>query len=195
MAAKADFFFTKKSQWQTEYNLLRDIVATCNLEETVKWGCPCYVQNGANIVLIHGFKQYCALLFMKGALLKDPHNLLIQQSENVQSARQLRFTNAAEITKLAPKIKALIKDAIAVEASGQKVVLKKTEDFAMPAELEAACKKDSALRKSFKALTPGRQRAWMMFIGAAKQENTRIARTQKAVPLIHEGLGPNEDKR
>lgn len=190
--AKADFFFAKASQWQAEYQLLRDIVLSCDVTETVKWGCPCYTHNDSNVVLIHGFKNYCALLFMKGALLKDPGNILIQQTENVQSARQVRFTSVADIKKLTPKIKALIKDAKAVEASGQKVALKKTEAYPVPEEFAAAMKKDVQLRTAFKALTPGRQRAWLMFIGDAKQTATRQSRVLKAIPKIEKGLGPNE---
>ncbi len=188
----ADFFFAKASQWQAEYQLLRDIVLSCDVTETVKWGCPCYTHNDSNVVLIHGFKNYCALLFMKGALLKDPGNILIQQTENVQSARQVRFTSVADIKKLTPKIKALIKDAKAVEASGQKVALKKTEAYPVPEEFAAAMKKDVQLRTAFKALTPGRQRAWLMFIGDAKQTATRQSRVLKAIPKIEKGLGPNE---
>ena len=192
MNQKVDFYFTKAKTWQKEIEQLRIIVLDCNLTETLKWGCPCYTYEDSNVVLIHTFKEYCALLFFKGALLKDPKEALIQQTENVQAARQMRFTSAQEITKLKTTIKAYIKEAIAAEKAGLKVELKKTSEFAMPDEFKQVLKEDAALKKAFNALTPGRQRAYLLFFSSAKQAKTREARIEKSIPDILEGKGLND---
>ncbi|MDE3250284.1 MAG: YdeI/OmpD-associated family protein, partial [Bacteroidota bacterium] len=159
------------------------------LTEELKWGCPCYTENKRNIVLIHGFKEYCALLFFKGALLGDDKKLLIQQTENVQSARQMRFTNAKEIGKLEKTIKAYIYEAIEVEKAGLKVALKKTSDYPVPEEFEQVLKKNKAAKKAFEGLTPGRQRAYLFHFSQAKQSATRSARIEKYLPKILAGKG------
>jgi uncharacterized protein YdeI (YjbR/CyaY-like superfamily) len=186
---KVDWYFTRAKQWKEESQKLRSILLDCGLDEELKWGKPCYSLEGANIVLIHGFKQYCALLFMKGALLKDPKKILVQQTENVQSARQMRFTNAGEIAKLEPAIKAYVKEAIEVEKSGLEVTLKKTSEFKMPEEFQNKLKQMPALKKAFEALTPGRQRGYLLYFSAAKQSATREARVEKCMPQILKGKG------
>lgn len=185
----ADWFFEKDTPWQTAYKKLRAIVQDCGLTEELKWGCPCYTENKRNIVLIHGFKEYCALLFFKGALLGDDKKLLIQQTENVQSARQMRFTNAKEIGKLEKTIKAYIYEAIEVEKAGLKVALKKTSDYPVPEEFEQVLKKNKAAKKAFEGLTPGRQRAYLFHFSQAKQSATRSARIEKYLPKILAGKG------
>jgi len=192
MNPKVDFYFTKEKRWQKEIEQLRTIVLDCNLSETLKWGSPCYTYEDGNVVLIHTFKEYCALLFFKGALLKDPKELLIQQSENVQAARQMRFTSVQEITKLKTAIKACIKEAIAVEKAGLKVELKKTSEYAIPDEFKQVLKEDAALKKAFYALTPGRQRAYLLFFSSAKQAKTREARIEKSIDDIMNGKGLND---
>ncbi len=192
MNPKVDFYFTQAKNWQEEIELLRDIVLDCNLDEVLKWGCPCYTAEGSNVVLIHTFKEYCALLFFKGALMKDPKDILIQQSANVQAARQMRFTNAKEITKLKTSIKAYIKEAIAIEKAGLKVELKKTSEFEMVEEFKQVLKEDAELKKAFKALTPGRQRAYLLHFSSAKQSKTREARIEKCIPDILAGKGLND---
>ncbi len=186
---KVDFFFNKASQWQQEYEQLRTIILDCGLTEELKWGCPCYTYEKKNVVLIHGFKEYCAVLFMKGALLKDSKGILIQQTENVQSARQMRFTSVKEITKLATTLKAYIHEATEVEKAGLSVELKKTSDYEMPEEFKAVLDKNAALRKAFKALTPGRQRGYIFHFSQAKQSKTRAARVEKYIPQILAGKG------
>lgn len=186
---KTDFFFNKPGQWQKEYGLLRDIALDTSLVEDLKWGCPCYTLNGKNVLLIHGFKEYCAILFMKGALMSDPKNLLIQQTENVQSARQMRFTSATEITKLKATIKTYIKEAAEIEKAGKKVELKKTIEYAVPEEFQARLDADADLNRAFSALTPGRQRAYLFHFGQAKQSATRAARVEKYIPQILDGRG------
>jgi len=185
----ADWFFEKDTPWQTAYKKLRAIVQDCGLTEELKWGCPCYTENKRNIVLIHGFKEYCALLFFKGALLGDDKKLLIQQTENVQSARQMRFTDAKEIGKLEKTIKAYIYEAIEVEKAGLKVALKKTSDYPVPEEFEQVLKKNKAAKKAFEGLTPGRQRAYLFHFSQAKQSATRSARIEKYLPKILAGKG------
>lgn len=192
MNPKVDFFFEKEGQWQKEFQQLRKIVLSCGLNEELKWGQACYMDGKSNIVLIHGFKEYCALLFFKGALLSDPNGILIQQTENVQSARQIRFTNLKEIVKLAPVLKAYIYDAIEVERSGIKVPLKKNTELVYPEEFQQALKKHAKLKKAFEALTPGRQRAYNLFFSAPKQSKTREARIEKSIPAILEGKGLND---
>lgn len=192
MNAKVDFFFTNNSKWQKEYEQLRKIVLDCGLTEELKWGCPCYTLQKKNVVLIHGFKEYCALLFMKGALLKDTHGILIQQTENVQSARQIRFTEVKEIVELAPVLKGYINAAAAVEKAGLKVTLKQTAEYIMPAEFKKKLDKNRALKTAFEELTPGRQRQYLFYFSQAKQAETRDARIEKCVPQIMHGLGLND---
>ncbi len=189
---KVDFFFEKDGQWSKEYDKLRKIVLACGLDEQLKWGQPCYMHGGSNIVLIHGFKEYCALLFFKGALMTDGDGLLIQQTANVQSARQMRFTDAKEITKLAATIKSYIYDAIAVEDAGLKVTLKKVAEYPVPAEFQQVLDKNKKLKTAFEALTPGRQRAYLLHFAAPKQTKTREARIEKATPDILAGKGLND---
>jgi uncharacterized protein YdeI (YjbR/CyaY-like superfamily) len=188
---KVDWFFNK-GQWQEEFKKLRMIVLDCGLTEELKWGCPCYTFQKRNIVLMHGFKEYCALLFFKGALLKDAKGILIQQTENVQAARQIRFTNVREIIKLKTIVKAYIKEAIEVEKAGVKVNLKKTAEFKMPEEFQNRLNESPALKRAFAALTPGRQRGYLLHFSAAKQSKTRQARIEKAMPQILTGKGLND---
>jgi uncharacterized protein YdeI (YjbR/CyaY-like superfamily) len=188
MNPKVDFYFTK-GNWQEETTKLRAVVLDCLLDEELKWGVPCYSLNGNNIVLIHVFKEFCALLFFKGSLLKDDKGILIQQTKNVQAARQMRFTNVGEIMKLRTAIKAYIHEAIAIEKAGLKVELKKTKDFDMPEEFEKRLKKDPKLKSAFKSLTPGRQRGYLLYFSTAKQAQTREARIEKSVKNILNGKG------
>ncbi len=188
MNTKADFYFNK-GKWQKETQQLRKIVLDCDLKEELKWGCPCYTFEGKNIVLIHVFKEYYALLFFKGALLNDPENILIQQTENVQSARQIRFTNLQEIVKMAPVIKGYIYQAVEVEEAGLKVPLKKTKDFPVPEEFQNKLTEISSLKTAFEALTPGRQRAYIFYFSQPKQSKTREARVEKYLPKILDGKG------
>ncbi len=186
---KVDWFFTKDSKWQAEYSKLRTVALDCGLTEELKWGNPCYTLGDKNIVLIHGFKEYCAYLFFKGALLKDAKGILIQQTPNVQVPRQIRFTSVAQIRKLAPTLKAYIKEAIEVEKAGVKVELKKTSEYKMPEELQNALEENAALKKAFHALTPGRQRGYMYYISQAKQSKTRSERVAKYTKHILNGKG------
>ncbi|HRB72057.1 MAG: hypothetical protein E2604_00310 [Flavobacterium sp.] len=190
MNPKVDQFLDKVTKWKAEMTLLREIVLTSNrLVEDYKWMHPCYTLSGKNVVLIHEFKEYCALLFHKGVLLKDPEGILIQQTENVQSARQLRFTNIDDIRKLEPVIVAYINEAIAIEASGAKVVLKETTDYFVPEEFQQRLDEDSILKRAFESLTPGRQRAYLFYFSQAKQSKTREARIEKYLPNIYRGKG------
>ncbi len=191
MNTKVDFYFNK-GKWQEELQQLRTIVLDCGLAEELKWGCPCYMYQKSNLVLIHVFKEYCALLFFKGALLKDPKGILIQQTENVQAARQMRFTNVQEIVKLKANIKAYVYEAIEVEKAGLKVTLKKTKEFPMPVEFKRKLEKMPALKSAFKKLTPGRQRGYLLFFSAAKQAATRESRVEKSIPDIMKGRGLND---
>lgn len=175
--------------WQTEFDALRDIINSCGLEETVKWGQPCFTLDGRNVVLIHGFKEYCALLFFKGAIMKDPKNILIQQTENTQAARQIRFTSIDDIKRQEKILKAYIKDAIALEQSGAKVEMKKTTELSFPEELKRKMDDLPALRTAFEQLTPGRQRAYLLHFSSAKQAKTRESRIEKCVQRILEGKG------
>jgi uncharacterized protein YdeI (YjbR/CyaY-like superfamily) len=190
---KVDFYFTKAKKWQQEFEQLRTIVLDCGLTEELKWGCPCYVYQKSNIVLIHGFKEYCALLFFKGALLHDAKGILIQQTENVQAARQIRFTSVKEIVKLERTLKAYIHEAIEVEKAGLKVELKKTSEFAVPEEFQKKLDKNPKLKAAFKALTPGRQRAYLFHFSQAKQSKTREARVEKYIPQILSGKGLDDE--
>ncbi|MEX6689122.1 YdeI family protein [Danxiaibacter flavus] len=192
MNPKVDFFFDKATKWQKEYEQLRTIVLNCGLEEELKWGNPCYTFEDRNIVLIHGFKDYCALLFFKGALLNDAHGMLIQQTENVQAARQIRFTDVKEIVKKQRAIKTYIYEAIEVEKAGLQVKLKKPTEFAVAEEFQVRLGKNRALKKAFEALTPGRQRAYLLYFSSPKQAKTRESRVEKYVPLILEGKGLND---
>jgi uncharacterized protein YdeI (YjbR/CyaY-like superfamily) len=192
MNPKVDFYFSRAKQWQEEFETLRMIILDCGLTEELKWGCPCYTFQKSNIVLIHGFKEYCALLFFKGALLNDAKGILIQQTENVQAARQVRFTNVREIVKLKPILKAYIHEAIAVEKAGLKVPFKKTKEFNMPEEFQNKLNKNPALKKSFNALTPGRQRAYILYFSQPKQSKTRQARVEKCTQQILNGKGLND---
>jgi uncharacterized protein YdeI (YjbR/CyaY-like superfamily) len=191
MNPKVDFYFNKE-KWQDELAQLRTIVLDCELAEELKWGCPCYTLEKSNIVLIHVFKEYCALLFFKGALLKDTSKILIQQTENVQAARQLRFANVKEIVKLSRIIKRYIYEAIEVEKAGLKVPLKKTKEFEMPVEFKKKLNKTPKLKAAFAALTPGRQRGYLLFFSGAKQAATRESRIEKSIPDIMKGKGLNE---
>ncbi len=192
MNPEIDRLLSEAKSWRAEFEALRKIVLDCGLAEQVKWGQPCYTLEGHNIVLIHGFKEYCALLFFKGALMKDPDDILIQQTENVQAGRQIRFTDLAEIVEQEAVLIAYIREAIAVEQAGLKVPLKKTEEFAMPAEFQDALDQNSALKAAFAALTPGRQRAYLLHFSAPKQSKTRTARIEKCMPQILDGKGLND---
>jgi uncharacterized protein YdeI (YjbR/CyaY-like superfamily) len=189
MNPKVDFYFDKAGKWQKEIEKLRTIVLDCGLMEELKWGCPCYTHQKTNIVLIHVFKDYCAYLFFKGALLNDPEGILVQQTKNVQAARQIRFTNVKEIGKLESSLKAYIYEAIEVEKAGLKVKLKKTTDFAIPEEFQKKLNKMPSLKKAFNALTPGRQRAYIFYFSQAKLPKTREARVEKYVKQILKGKG------
>jgi len=189
MNPKVDSIIDKEEKWQKEFEKLREIVLDCPLEEDLKWGCPCYSYQGGNVVLIHGFKDYCALLLFKGALLGDPEGILIQQTENVQSARQIRFTSLKQISGMARVLKAYIYEAIEVEKSGLKVKMKKTADYPVPEEFQVKLDKMPKLRKAFEALTPGRQRGYIFYFSSAKQSKTRASRVEKYIPQILEGRG------
>lgn len=192
MNPKVDWYFEKEEKWQKEIKKLREIISECHLKEELKWGCPAYTYEKKNIVLIHVFKEYCALLFFKGALMKDPEGILIQQTENVQAARQVRFTNLEQIEKLASVLKKYVFQAVEVEESGAKVPMKKTKEFPVTEELEAKFKEDPALKKAFEALTPGRQRAYLLHFSQPKQAKTRESRIEKAMPMIFDGKGLND---
>ena len=189
MNPKVDWFFSKAGKWQKEFEQLRTIILDSGLIEELKWGQPCYTFEKSNIVLMHGFKEYCALLFFKGALLKDPKGILIQQTENVQAARQIRFTNVQEIVKMKSILKKYIYEAIEAEEAGAKVPLKKTTEFTIPEEFQKRLGKSTALKKAFYALTPGRQRGYLLYFAAAKQSKTRESRIEKYVPKILDGKG------
>ncbi len=192
MNPKVDFYFTKATNWQAEINELRNIVLDCHLAEELKWGSPCYMFGKSNIVLIHVFKEYCALLFFKGALLKDPKGILIQQTENVQAARQVRFTNLQQIKKLSATLKTYIFEAVKVEEAGLKVPLKKATEYAIPEEFKTKLDKQPKLKKAFYALTPGRQRGYLLHFSQAKQAATRESRIEKCIPSILDGKGLND---
>ena len=193
MNPKVDGLLKKAKKWQEEFETLREIVLGCPLTEEVKWGQACYTSDGTNIVLIHGFKEYCALLFFKGALLKDPKGILIQQTEHVQAARQIRFTNVREIVAMKPILKAYILEAIEVEKAGLKVKLNKTSDFKVAEEFKKKLDENAALKKAFAALTPGRQKGYLLYFSAAKQSKTREARVEKCMPQILKGKGLLDD--
>jgi uncharacterized protein YdeI (YjbR/CyaY-like superfamily) len=190
---KVDFFFRKAKQWQEELKKLRSIALDCPLTEELRWGKPCYTFQDSNIVLIHAFKEYCALLFFKGALLKDAKGILIQQTENVQAARQVRFTNVRQIVELESIVKAYILEAIEVEKAGLKVKLKRTSEFTIPDEFQAKLDKLPALKMAFAALTLGRQRGYLLHFSGAKQSKTRESRVEKCIPQILNGKGLDDD--
>ena len=198
MNPKVDFYFNK-AKWQKELEQLRKIVLDCGLAEELKWGCPCYTypaaagSSKANIVLIHEFKEYCALLFFKGALLQNTDGILIQQTKNVQAARQARFTSVAEIVKQKRILKAFIYEAIEVEKVGLKVALKKHTEFSIPEEFQQKLNKSATLKRAFATLTPGRQRAYLLHFAAPKRSSTRESRIEKCIPQILKGKGLNDD--
>jgi uncharacterized protein YdeI (YjbR/CyaY-like superfamily) len=187
-----DFYFTKAKNWKEELKQLRAIVFDCGLTEELKWGCPCYTFQESNIVLIHVFKEYCALLFFKGALLNDPNGILVQQTKNVQSARQVRFTNVQDIIKMKKTLKAYIYEAIEVEKAGLKVDFKEKKELVFPEEFQKKLKENTQLKTAFNALTPGRQRAYNLYFSGAKQSKTRQARIEKCIPQILNGKGLND---
>ena len=189
MNPKVDWYFQKAKKWQEELEILRITVLDCQLTEELKWGVPCYTLEQSNIVLIHTFKDYCALLFFKGALFKDPNHILVQQTKNVQSARQIRFSNAQEILEMRPVIKAYIAEAIEVEKSGLEVEFKKTTEFGVPEELQEKFDEIPELKTAFDALTPGRQRGYILHFSAPKQSKTRASRIEKYMPQILNGKG------
>jgi uncharacterized protein YdeI (YjbR/CyaY-like superfamily) len=191
MNPKVDFYFNK-GKWQEELEQLRMIVLDCGLTEELKWGCPCYAFEKSNIVLIHVFKEYCALLFFKGSLLNDANHILIQQTENVQAARQIRFSNVREIVEMEPILKSYIYEAIEVGKAGLKVPLKKTAEFSVPEEFQHKLDEIPVLKTAFFALTPGRQRAYMLHFSAPKQSKTRTARVEKCMQQILNGKGLND---
>lgn len=184
-----EWFFKKDTPWKDEYAKLREIVLDCGLTEELKWGCPCYTLEGSNVVLIHGFKDYCAYLFHKGVLLKDPKKIMIQQTANVQSARQIRFQHLDQITDMEKVLKSYIKEAIKIEKAGTKVEMKKTSEFNMPDEFKKRLDKSAVLKKAFAALTPGRQRGYLLYFSSAKQSKTREERVEKYAPKILKGKG------
>jgi uncharacterized protein YdeI (YjbR/CyaY-like superfamily) len=195
MNPRVDGFFKKSKMWREEFEKLRTIILDCPLAEELKWGCPCYTFQESNIVLIHVFKEYCALLFFKGSLLNDPNDILIQQTKNVQAARQIRFTNLREIVKLESVVKAYIYEAIEVERAGLKVKLKKAREFPVPEEFQKRLDKRPALKKAFYGLTPGRQRGYLLHFAAPKQSKTREARIDKCMQMIMQGKGLTDDDK
>jgi uncharacterized protein YdeI (YjbR/CyaY-like superfamily) len=186
---KVDAFLSKQKNWKDEFEKLRTIILGAELTEELKWGTPCYTFQNRNVVLMHGFKEYCALLFFKGALLKDPDGILIRQTQNVQSARQIRFTSVREIVKLKTTLKAYLKEAVEVEKAGLKVNFKDTSEFTVPEEFQKRLDKSATLKKAFRALTPGRQRAYLLYFSTPKQSKTRESRIEKSTPQILAGKG------
>jgi uncharacterized protein YdeI (YjbR/CyaY-like superfamily) len=189
---KVDFFFSKAKKWQEEFEKLRMIILDCGLTEELKWGVPCYMSEKSNIVLIHGFKEYCAILFFKGALLHDARGILIQQTENVQAARQIRFTSVREIVKIETVLKTYIYEAIEVEKAGLKVNFKQKTELKFPEEFQKKLDKTPALKAAFDALTPGRRRAYNLYFSAPKQSKTRESRIEKSMRQILNGKGLND---
>lgn len=189
MNPKVDWFFENAEQWKEEYEALRRICLDCGLTEELKWGCPSYSYKGSNIVLIHGFNEYCALLFHKGVLLKDPRGILVQQTKNVQSARQIRFTELPEIEDMEPILKTYIQEAIEAEKAGLEVEFKKTEEFEIPEEFQQKLDGNPSLKAAFDNLTPGRQRGYLLHFSGAKQAKTRVRRIEKCIPDILDGKG------
>jgi uncharacterized protein YdeI (YjbR/CyaY-like superfamily) len=192
MNPKVDVFLSKAKKWQEEFKKLRMIILDCGLTEELKWGVPCYTFEKSNIVLIHGFKEYCAILFVKGALLNDPRGILITQTENVQAARQIRFTNVREIVEMEPILKVYVQEAIEVEKAGLNVDFKKTTEYKIPEEFQKKLDEIPALKTAFEALTPGRQRAYLLYFSQPKQSKTRESRIEKCMPQILDGKGLND---
>jgi uncharacterized protein YdeI (YjbR/CyaY-like superfamily) len=192
MNPKVDFYFNKAKNWQEEIRKLRMIFLDCGLTEELKWGCPCYMFQKTNVVLIHVFKEYCAILFFKGTLLNDAYGILVQQTKNVQATRQIRFTNLREIVKMKTIIKAYIYEAIEVEKAGLEVNYKKTSEFIIPEEFQNKLDEIPALKTAFDALTPGRQRAYILYFSAPKQSKTRESRVEKCMQQILNGKGLND---
>ena len=192
MNPKVDGFLRTTKKWREEFEKLRTVCLDGGLTEELKWGKPCYTYQESNIVLIHGFKDYCALLFFKGALLKDPKGILVQQTENVQAARQIRFSNVREIVKMEPTLKVYVKEAIEVDKAGLEVSYKKTSEFVIPEEFQNRLDEYPALKTAFHALTPGRQRGYLLYFSGAKQSKTRDARVEKCVQQILKGKGLND---
>jgi len=192
MNPKVDFYFSKAKQWQEEFEQLRMTILGCGLDEELKWGVPCYTFQKRNIVLIHGFKEYCAILFVKGALLKDEKRVLIRQTENTQAARQMRFTSVQEIVEMESILKAYIDEAIEVEKAGLQVNFKKASEFTVPEEFQNKLDETPALKTAFDALTPGRQRAYILYFSSPKQSKTRAARVERCMPQIFNGKGLND---
>ncbi len=192
MNPKVDAFVGRAKKWKEEFEQLRNIVLDCGLTEEIKWMHPCYTFENKNIVLIHGFKEYCALLFHKGVLLKDPHGILIQQTKNVQSARQIRFTHVQQIAEMELILKAYIDEAIEVEKAGLKVSFKKHTEFPISEEFQNKLDEIPALKTAFEALTPGRQRAYLLYFSQPKQSKTRESRVEKYMPQILDGKGLND---
>lgn len=187
-----DFYFQKNLKWKEEIDKLRQIALSANLTEELKWGCPCYTLNGCNIILIHVFKEYCAFLIFQGALLNDEHGILVQQTKNVQAARQIRFVNAQEIIEQQKVLKEYISQAISIEKAGLKMELKKTEEYIVPIEFQEKLDDFPALQKAFESLTPGRRRGYLLFFSAPKQSKTRESRIEKSIPQILQGKGLND---
>ncbi|WP_373397845.1 DUF1801 domain-containing protein [Algoriphagus halophilus] len=192
MIKSLDLFFDKPSKWQEEYLFMRKILQECGMQEELKWGKPCYTFKGTNIVLIHGFKEYCALLFHKGALLQDSEGILVQQTEHVQAARQLRFTSLEEIKKWKPSIKHYVMEALEIEKAGLEVPMKKTSEFEMVSEFKERLEGNASLKSAFEKLTPGRKRGYLLYFSQAKQSKTRQTRVEKFIPKILGGKGLND---
>lgn len=192
MKKDIESFFEDPSKWQSEYTLLRKIILETGLEEAFKWGKPCYTFQDNNIVLIHGFKDYCVLLFHKGVLLKDLENILVQQTKKVQAARQIRFTDLGDIEKCKDVVKAYVYEAIEIEKAGLKVKMKKTADYEVSEEFKRAFKENPDLKKTFEQLTSGRQRGYLLYFSDAKQSKTRKGRVEKYTPQILDGKGMND---
>jgi uncharacterized protein YdeI (YjbR/CyaY-like superfamily) len=189
MNPKVDEFLSKTPKWREEFEKLREILLDCELTEKLKWGVPCYTFQKNNIALIHGFKEYCAILFVKGALLRDAHGILVQQTENVQAGRQVRFTNAGEIAAMEAVLKDYVREAVEVEKAGLEVNFKKNTEFTVPEELQSKFEENPALKTAFEALTPGRQRAYLLYFSEPKQSKTRQARIEKYTQQILAGKG------
>jgi len=193
MNPKVDAYLSKAEKWQEELKKLRTIILECQLTEELKWGVPCYTFQKSNIVLMHVFKEYCALLFFKGALLKDAKGVLVQQTKNTQAARQIRFTNVQEIVEMKAILKAYVLEAIEVEKAGLKVDFKETAEFTIPEEFQDKLDEDPALKTAFDRLTPGRQRAYILYFSAAKQSKTKVSRVEKFVQKILDGKGMDDE--
>jgi uncharacterized protein YdeI (YjbR/CyaY-like superfamily) len=192
MNPKVDNYISREEKWQEELKKLRAIILNCQLTEELKWGVPCYTIQNSNIVLIHTFKEYCAILFIKGALLKDTNGILIQQTKNTQAARQVRFTKVQEIVELEPVLITYINEAIELEKAGLEVKYKKTTEYSIPEEFQNKLDENPALKTAFEALTPGRQRAYLLYFSAPKQSTTRSSRVEKYIPQILNGKGLND---